>query len=73
MQFYNIQKIKFQISSRISKSENLSDKINENSLSVPLKEAREKFEKSIYLSNLKNLMEIYLKPQTLLAWKEVLT
>ena len=31
------------------KSENLSDKINENSLSVPLKEAREKFEKE-YLS-----------------------
>ena len=31
------------------KSENLSDKITENSLSVPLKEAREKFEKE-YLS-----------------------
>ena len=31
------------------KFENLSDKINENSLSVPLKEAREKFEKE-YLS-----------------------
>ena len=31
------------------KSDNLSDKITENSLSVPLKEAREKFEKE-YLS-----------------------
>ena len=31
------------------KSENLSDKITENSLAVPLKEAREKFEKE-YLS-----------------------
>ena len=52
------------------KSENLHDKIAENR-SVPLKEAREKFEKEYLTVQLKNLMEIYLKQQILLVWKEV--
>ena len=38
------------------KTDNLSDKITENSLSVPLKEAKKNLKKSVYLSN-KNLME----------------
>ena len=38
---------------------------------MPLKEAREKFEKEYLSIQLKNLMEIYLKLQTLLVWKEV--
>ena len=49
-----------------------NNKFNENSLSVPLKEAREKFEKEYLTIQLKNLMEIYLKQLLLLVWKEVL-
>ena len=39
---------------------------------MPLKEAREKFEKEYLSLQLKNLMEIYLKQLLLLVWKEVL-
>ena len=49
-----------------------NSRFNENSLSVPLKEAREKFEKEYLSLQLKNLMEIYQKQLLLLVWKEVL-
>ena len=39
---------------------------------MPLKEAREKFEKEYLTIQLKNLKGIYPKLQTLLVWKEVL-
>ena len=42
------------------KNDNFQDKITENSLSVPLKEAREKFEKEYLTVQLKNSMK-YLK------------
>ena len=54
------------------KIDNFNDQNSENSLSVPLKEAREKFEKEYLTIQLKNLMEIYLKQLILLEWKEVL-
>ena len=48
------------------KNDNFDNKIAENNLSVPLKEAREKFEKE-YLT----IQLIYQKQQALLVWKEV--
>ena len=54
------------------KTDKYTDKITENSLSVPLKEAREKFEKEYLTIQLKNLMEIFQKRQILLVWKEAL-
>ena len=54
------------------KFDDFSEEIKENNLSVPLKEAREKFEKEYLTIQLKNLKGIYLKLQTLLVWKEVL-
>ena len=51
------------------KNDDLSEKITENSLSVPLKEAREKFEKEYLTIQLKFNGNI-LKQQALLEWKE---
>ena len=51
------------------KNEAYSDKITENNLSIPLKEAREKFEKEYLSIQLKNLMEISQKQQVLLNKK----
>ena len=52
---------------KISEGENV---FHEKSLSVPLKEARENFEKEYLSSQLKNLEEIYLKWLNLLEWKD---
>ena len=44
----------------------------ENSLSIPLKEARENFEKEYLTTQLKKFGEIYLKQLNLLEWKDLL-
>ena len=73
MQFYNqIQKKISNIIKESLKNDDFSNKLTENNLSIPLKEAREKFEKEYLSIQLKNLMEIFQKLQTLLEWKEVL-
>ena len=43
-----------------------------NNLSVPLKEAREIFEKEYLTTQLKNLVEIFQKQPNLLEWKDPL-
>ena len=46
---------------------------NENVLSYPLKEAREKFEKVLFdFTVKKSIKAIYLKQQNLLVWKDQL-
>ena len=52
------------------KSNNLNDQLSENSLSVPLKEAREKFEKEYLTIQLKKFNGIFQKLRILLEWKE---
>ena len=53
------------------KNDSFNDKITENSLSVPLKEAREKFEKEYLTIQLKKFNGNISKTANFVGWKEV--
>ena len=66
----NSDKISTIIKESIKQEEN--EIYSESNFSVPLKEARENFEKDYLTTQLKNLVEMFPKQLNLLEWKDLL-